>query len=119
MKSVNVVKKVSKPAPALKKPASSRMDALANDAKTTPALRDGQVTYFRITHWRDPVPHLPLEAMGFEHDPTEVWYNADSSSYSVCSSSDGEDPSCSDSLAFDLSIPDHLTYMGYPISDSC
>lgn len=26
----------------------------------------------RITHWRDPVPHLPLEVMGFQHIHNEV-----------------------------------------------
>merc|ERR1711920_594383 len=30
---------------------------------------------WRHTHWRDPVPHLPLEAMDFAHVPTEVWFN--------------------------------------------
>ena len=28
---------------------------------------------WRLTHWRDPVPHLPLRSMGFAHVGTEVW----------------------------------------------
>merc|ERR1719272_335132 len=29
---------------------------------------------WRLTHWKDPVPHLPLEGMGFHHISTEVFY---------------------------------------------
>ena len=32
---------------------------------------------WRLTHWRDPVPHLPLESMGFSHIGTEVWNDKD------------------------------------------
>lgn len=39
---------------------------------------------WRITHWRDPVPHVPMEMLGFRHISTEVWYDSeDSSSYRV------------------------------------
>lgn len=116
---------ISKPRPAsaitgvAPKAARSRLDTMALAAKTSGGLGDAQIAYYRETHWRDPVPHVPLEAMGFAHSPTEVWWNADSSSFTVCSSSNGEDHTCSDSLDFDLSIADHLNYMGYPISDSC
>ena len=34
----------------------------------------------------------------------------------VCSSGNGEDPSCSDSLALPISIPDHLDYLRHNIS---
>ena len=34
----------------------------------------GAVPVFRVTHRQDPVPHLPLEAMGFAHVPREVYY---------------------------------------------
>eukprot|EP01138_Halocafeteria_seosinensis_P003081 gb/GECG01003149.1/.p1 GENE.gb/GECG01003149.1/~~gb/GECG01003149.1/.p1 ORF type:complete len:313 (+),score=31.07 gb/GECG01003149.1/:1-939(+) len=78
----------------------------------------GQSTVYRVTHWRDPVPHLPLELMDFYHVPTEVWYNSDSSSFQVCDGS-GEDGQCSDSLDFDTSISDHLHYINIPISGSC
>jgi predicted lipase len=29
---------------------------------------------FRITHGRDPVPHLPPEGFGFKHTPHEIFY---------------------------------------------
>ena len=30
------------------------------------------VDEYRVVHWRDLVPHLPLELMGYAHPPTEV-----------------------------------------------
>lgn len=67
----------------------------------------------RITHHWDPVPHLPLENMGFYHINTEVYYDADSSSYHICQA--GEDPNCSNARA-DLWLPDHLNYMNKDMS---
>ena len=78
----------------------------------------GAVSEYRVVHYKDIVPHLPLEAMGFHHVPTEVWYNEASSSYQVCNGS-GEDPSCSDSLTIAASIEDHLHYLNVPISGLC
>jgi len=78
----------------------------------------GRVSW-RVTHWRDPVPHLPPESFDFMHIATEVWYNNEaSSSYQVCDSS-GEDPKCSDSLWFDSSVSDHLHYLNISISEIC
>jgi hypothetical protein len=36
------------------------------------ALSSHNVSHFRLTHARDPVPHLPPLAFGFHHQPTEV-----------------------------------------------
>ena len=33
--------------------------------------------YSRVTHYDDPVPHLPLDIQGFNHGGNEVWYNKD------------------------------------------
>eukprot|EP00462_Mataza_sp_D1_P009813 CAMPEP_0175154326 /NCGR_PEP_ID=MMETSP0087-20121206/20269_1 /TAXON_ID=136419 /ORGANISM="Unknown Unknown, Strain D1" /LENGTH=280 /DNA_ID=CAMNT_0016441181 /DNA_START=32 /DNA_END=874 /DNA_ORIENTATION=- len=71
---------------------------------------------WRVTHNRDPVPHVPLHIMGFQHIATEVFYNEDSSSYVVCNGS-GEDSSCSDHFDLDTKIDDHLHYLG--ISTDC
>eukprot|EP00050_Salpingoeca_kvevrii_P003846 m.236015 g.236015 ORF g.236015 m.236015 type:complete len:311 (+) comp10893_c0_seq8:1162-2094(+) len=73
---------------------------------------------FRVTHYRDIVPHLPPQELGFQHYPREVWYNEVSDHYRVCDGT-GEDPLCADSIKFLESIPDHLHYLGYPISRSC
>lgn len=48
---------------------------------------------FRITHSMDPVPHLPPRTLGYEHVPTEVWYDA-AGNYTVCDGA--EDTACAD-----------------------
>jgi len=48
---------------------------------------------FRVTHHMDPVPHLPLEAMGYTHVQTEVYYNK-TGGYKLCPQL--EDKSCAD-----------------------
>ena len=35
----------------------------------------GKHVSWRVTHWHDSVPHLPLEWQGFWHTATEVFYN--------------------------------------------
>jgi hypothetical protein len=68
---------------------------------------------FRITHHKDPVPHLPLEnVMNFYHEPREIFYGEFNNKYTICDSS-GEDPTCSDKYELDLNLIDHLTYMGF------
>jgi predicted lipase len=66
----------------------------------------------RIVNWHDVVPHLPSEVQGFRHVPQEVWEQKDVSDFVVCSSTDGEDSSCSDSVFFPSSVYDHTHYFG-------
>lgn len=75
---------------------------------------------YRITHYYDIVPHLPEEALGYQHIPTEVWYNEDNSNYDVCNGN--ENPSCSNSCSpiHCTSVSDHLYYMNVTMgSDQC
>jgi len=67
---------------------------------------------YRVTHWQDPVPHLPTESLGFVHAPTEVFYTEDNRSYKTCNDS-GEDPTCSDQFPADLNVNDHLYYIDF------
>jgi len=68
-------------------------------------------TTWRVTHYEDPVPHLPPIWMGFYHNVQEVWYNEENSVYTLCNLS-GEDPACSDSVSYEsTSISDHLYYL--------
>jgi len=91
---------------------------------------------YRVVNGHDIVPHIPFESMGFYQVPTEVWENPAECEYfkqnfryfinnhsktflvilawnfTVCNGS-GEDPSCSDSQFLDLSVYDHLHYLGY------
>ena len=79
------------------------------------AFRDfyskGSHVSWRVTHWRDPVPKLPLSSMGFKHHGTEVFYNSDSSSYTQCDGT-GHDMRCSDGLDISVLITDHTSYLG-------
>jgi len=70
---------------------------------------------WRVTHWKDPVPHLPLMAMGFRHISTEVFYSENSSAYTVCDGS-GEDPACANGVGLDLFYAsDHCEYLTLPV----
>ncbi|DAZ96427.1 TPA: hypothetical protein N0F65_006473 [Lagenidium giganteum] len=51
---------------------------------------------FRVTHFRDIVPHLPPKWLGFYHSTREIFYDELSQSYQVCNQTEGEDPMCSD-----------------------
>ena len=80
----------------------------------------------RVTHYHDIVPHVPEEFMGYQHVPSEVWYEEGYSagtSYTICNDSvDGEDDSCSNSCSpFSCtSTSDHLLYLGTPMGgDGC
>jgi len=68
----------------------------------------------RIVHNRDPVPHLPLQSMGFYHAPREYWEYAERT-LKQCSS-DGEDITCSDSIIIP-NLNDHFIYLGFDHRD--
>jgi predicted lipase len=75
----------------------------------------GEHVSWRVTHYRDIVPHLPLEVMGFHHTSTEAFYNEDFSVLKICDGS-GEDEACADQ--YDLTNPgDHCHYMNLTICD--
>jgi hypothetical protein len=75
---------------------------------------------FRVTHQRDPVPHVPPEDFGFLHCPHELWYDNDGDTqYSNCNDSPtAEDPACSDSV-IPFGIDDHLLYLGICTECTC
>lgn len=72
-----------------------------------------EVNNYRITHFQDPVPHLPLLLMGFQHSTREVYYGALNILYKVCKYP-SEDPTCANSLPLNLlGAADHVTYLGF------
>lgn len=75
------------------------------------------VPCWRVTHYRDMVPHLPQEALGYRHVATEVYYNEANTAYRVCDDAEAEDPQCSDRCAptHCNSVDDHLDYLGVPL----
>ncbi|EKF38209.1 lipase, putative [Trypanosoma cruzi marinkellei] len=89
--------------------------------------RGGHESY-RVTHKRDPVPHVPPRFIGYLHVPREVWYDNDGNTNGrICNDVVGrpctdltakEDPRCSNS-ALPISVADHLNYLGICTSCSC
>jgi hypothetical protein len=53
----------------------------------------------------------------FRHPPQEVWYNNASSAFRVCSATNGEDPTCSDSVTLPDKFHEHDMYLN--ISMGC
>jgi len=107
------------------------------------SLEASSCAHFRVTHSRDPVPHLPpsippTHSYGFRHEPQEVYYpcgtgrgvdgwssrsiNSSSSgdddvcAFVVCDPEEGEDPRGSDQNDFPLNFVDHITYLGFPFT---
>lgn len=68
----------------------------------------------RWTHANDPVVHLPMKIMGFQHRTREVWEAGSNSNYKMCSTTNGEDPTCANSIIqVDINIlKQHSTYGG-------
>ncbi|GET91253.1 lipase, putative [Leishmania tarentolae] len=67
---------------------------------------------FRLTHGKDPVPHLPPCTWGYVHIPQEVWYPASGEEYYLCNDTAvSEDPRCSNSV-YATNVTDHLMYLG-------
>jgi len=65
---------------------------------------------WRIVNRRDPVPHLPMNFLGFEHVNTEYWMQ-NSTSWKICDKM--EDAECSDSL-WSYDVGDHVFYLDIP-----
>lgn len=73
----------------------------------------------RLTHARDPVPHLPPQSWGYLHTPHEVWFPSDDAVAIHCNdSSTSEDLSCSNSI-WATSVADHLLYLGICTRCTC
>ncbi len=90
------------------------------DSKFSQFFRNviGVSSVFRLTHHRDPVPHLPPLLFGFSHPTREVFYSKGNKSYDVCSIDDGESPTCSNQFTFTINVNDHFLYAGYEIDSS-
>ncbi len=55
----------------------------------------GNRGFYRLVHFKDPVPQVPLVGWDFEHMPQEIYCQAQESSCKTCSGSSGEDKTCS------------------------
>jgi len=75
--------------------------------------KEAMVGTYRVTHHKDPVPHLPTYNMGFHHMPYEAFYSQDNYQDIVLCSFEGEDPACSNQYEVDVNVLDHLHYLGF------
>ena len=75
---------------------------------------------YRLVHARDPVPHVPMQILGYLHAPREVWYAGDDdTNYTVCSDTGtSEDDDCSNSI-YPISIFAHTQYLGICTRCTC
>ena len=76
---------------------------------------DSVSDFFRLTHARDPIVHLPYRLMGFTHIGNEIFYPDNSLDYIECT--EGENPRCANSVAREpLNFTDHGYYMNIKVS---
>ncbi len=68
----------------------------------------------RITHWNDPVPHLPPLVLGFYHTGDELWYNEKWDGYVYCE--EPESKMCADSRIISMNVHDHRFYFNKSIT---
>lgn len=66
----------------------------------------------RVTHGKDPVPHLPNHDWGYNHIAHEYYYKGNKNDgFITCSdSSSKEDSNCSDKNLADVDVHAHLSY---------
>lgn len=71
------------------------------------------ITYYRITHYFDIVPHVPEEFLDYLHISNEIWYNEINDNYKICDDEYSEDNTCSNSCSpmHCTSTSDHLNYL--------
>ncbi|EYC35000.1 hypothetical protein Y032_1199g3748 [Ancylostoma ceylanicum] len=73
---------------------------------------------YRVVHWRDIVPHIPMEDFeGYWHHESEVFYPynmREGANFTICHAD--ESWRCSDGLFYDLSVYDHLHYFNIDVS---
>jgi len=62
---------------------------------------------YRITHWKDIIPHVPSKILGYRHFGTEIFYFKDWINYKICDGS-GEDDKCSNQFLMGLTENDHM-----------
>ncbi|KAL6738320.1 hypothetical protein Aduo_011881 [Ancylostoma duodenale] len=74
---------------------------------------------YRVVHWRDVVPHIPMKGFeGYWHHESEVFYPYNmkkGANFTICHAD--ESWHCSDGLLYDLSVYDHLHYFNIDVSE--
>ncbi len=73
--------------------------------------------YWRVTHNKDMVPHVPpIDVFGYYHSCGEIFEDANNILY-TCSLTNCEDPKCADQYAlYKTNTEDHSYYLGHRVS---
>jgi hypothetical protein len=73
--------------------------------------------YYRATHNKDIVPHVPpIEGFGYQHSCREIFEDS-TGKLTVCSVDNCEDPSCADQFSlYQTNGDDHSYYLGHHLS---
>lgn len=72
--------------------------------------------YWRVTHDKDIVPHVPPEGLGYLHSCREV-FEDDQGVLKICSEADCEDPECANRYKWsETNGEDHSYYLGHEMS---
>ena len=72
--------------------------------------------YWRATHNKDTVPHVPPEALSYLHSCREVFEDS-SGKLTQCSATNCEDPKCADQYSLvQTNTDDHSYYLGHRVS---
>ena len=66
-----------------------------------------------MTHYHDPVPHVPPSFLfGFQHANEEVWYDEGSQTYVSCPQP--EQSNCANQISLlQYNIEDHTSYLNF------
>jgi hypothetical protein len=73
--------------------------------------------HYRTTHNKDMVPHVPpIEGFGYHHSCREIFEDS-TGKLTVCSATNGEDPTCADQFSLtQTNTGDHSYYLGHHMS---
>lgn len=73
--------------------------------------------YYRATHNKDIVPHVPpIEGFGYQHSCREIFEDS-TGNLTVCSATNCEDPKCADQFSLlQTNGDDHSYYLGHHLS---
>ena len=87
------------------------------DAKYASFVNTKIPEYYRTTHNKDVVPHVPpIEGFGYIHSCREIFEDS-SGKLTVCSDTNCEDPKCADQFSlYQTNADDHSYYLGHYIT---
>jgi hypothetical protein len=87
------------------------------DAKYAAFVNTKISEYYRTTHNKDIVPHVPpIEGFGYQHSCREIFEDS-VGNLKVCSATNCEDPTCADQFSlYQTNGDDHSYYLGHRVA---